>query len=531
MIKRWFKRNDTEKRNNIFREWGNRFLGYLGGEVAGVKVTNASASGLPSVASCVGVIARTMATMPIDIIEVKDGVRKHLTGHPLYNFFNSEPNEEMSIYDFIMVLQTHIGYFGEAFAYIERDGMARPVAFWPMLPSNTQILRDKNNRLFYRTHTSAGSLDMLPNDVLHIKGNTLNGINGISPIQQFRLSLGLSLAADELGSQYFKRGNVMRGVIEMKKSLKPEALERLKKSWAENYSGVGNAFGTPVLEEGMEFKQISLAPNDAQFLETRKYQVEEVCRIYNVPPHMVGHLEKATFSNITDQTLSFVKYTIQPWVRNWETEISRKLLTEKEKGNVKISFNMDELLRADPKTRGEYYKMGIEGAWLAPNEVRAKEGLNPLDGFDKPFIPLNKVNPDQLEAIGSDTDHIAEEQKALPSALRGLGKPFENAFERLLSGEDKIVKRLQSKDHDEAALEACLQQLEDLTARAIGPVVEGMAEALDLQSEAADAVVKRVQSARVCIVRELLDNKDIGSEKRNAQAQFEWAASELKNWS
>ena len=523
MLKRWLTRSKTEERSRVFSTWGNRILSVFGANVAGVKVSYDSASSLPAVSACIKAIAETIATMPIEIMEVKDGVGKQMPSHTLFSLLNSEPNEEMSIFDFLLVLQTHIGFHGQAFAYIERDNMNKPIGLWPLMPTQTEILRTDNGMLFYRTYTNEGSLDILPLDILHIKGTTVNGINGISPIQQHRRSLGLTLAADELGTQFFERGNVTRGVIEMKKSLKDDALDRLKKNWAESYSGVGNAFGTPILEEGMEFKPISLAPNDAQFLETRKYQVEEICRIYRVPPHMVGHLEKATFSNITDQTLSFVKYTIQPWLRNWETELTRKLLTEKEKGNVRIKFNMDELLRADPKTRGEYYRMGIESSWLAPNEVRQKEGYGPIEGFEKPLLPLNKVNPEQAYAIVEGKP----EEKSAPQQLRGFNKPFANAFERLTAGEDKIIKRLRGADQNPEAIEAALKQLEDLTQRAIGPVVEGMAEALGHDDAAAASVVQALQTQRVCIVRQLLDNKDIESEQRDAAIQFEWTQDQL----
>lgn len=245
-----------------------------------------------------------------------------------------------------------------------------------------------------------------PEQIFHIKGLSLDGVTGLSPISQAREAVGLSLATEEYGAKFFGNGARPGGVLEHPGILKDP--EKLRESWNKVYQGTRNSHKVAVLEEGMKYHTIGIAPEDAQFLETRKYQVNEICRIFRVPPHLVGDLERATFSNIEHQSIEFVQHTIRPWLVRWEQEISRSLLDEKERLLYFAKFNVDGLMRGDYKSRMEGYAIGRQNGWLSINDIRRLEDLSlvPADkGGDEYLVNGNMITatePTKKTAGGND---------------------------------------------------------------------------------------------------------------------------------
>ena len=288
----------------------------------------------------------------------------------------------MTSFIFRETLMTHLLLWGNAYAQVIRNGRGEVIALYPLMPDRMTVDRDEQGRLYYEYRVSSedapinetGSVRLAPADVLHIPGLGFDGLVGYSPIAMAKNAIGLAIATEEYGSKFFANGAAPSGVLEHPGTLKDPA--RIRESWQATFGGSTNAGRVAVLEEGMKYAPISIAPEQAQFLETRKFQINEIARIFRVPPHMIGDLEKSSFNNIEQQSLEFVKYTLDPWVSRWEQAIVRTLLTADEKKRYYVKFNVDGLLRGDYKSRMEGYNIGRQGGWMSANDIRALENLD-----------------------------------------------------------------------------------------------------------------------------------------------------------
>ena len=244
------------------------------------------------------------------------------------------------------------------------------------MPNRMTVDRDDKGQLYYQYNTSKddaptmkGSMvNLKPSDVLHIPGLGFDGLVGYSPIAMAKNAIGMAIACEEYGAKFFANGAAPSGVLEHPGTIKDPA--RLRESWTATFGGSSNANKVAVLEEGMKYTPISISPEQAQFLETRKFQINEIARIFRVPPHMVGDLEKSSFSNIEQQSLEFVKYTLDPWVARWEQAIVRSLLSAEEKAEYFVKFNVDGLLRGDYQSRMNGYAIGRQNVWMSANDIR-----------------------------------------------------------------------------------------------------------------------------------------------------------------
>jgi len=257
---------------------------------------------------------------------------------------------------------------------------------------------------------------LLPSDVLHIPGLGFDGLVGYSPIAMSKNAIGLAIAAEEYGSKFFANGAAPAGVLETPTLIKD--VSKLRDSWNEAYGGSRNAGKVAILEQGVTFKPISMSPQDSQLLETRKYQLDEIARIFRIPPHMIGDLEKATFSNIENQSLDFVKYTLDPWVSRWEQSLSRALLLPTEKGRMFIRFNVDGLLRGDYKSRMEGYAIGRQNGWMSANDIRELENqdLIPAEaGGDLLLVNGNMLPLSMAGAYVKQSTSTGEQSNTTPS--------------------------------------------------------------------------------------------------------------------
>ena len=279
-------------------------------------------------------------------------------------------------------MMTHLLLWGNAYAQIIRNGKGEVVAIYPLMPNRMTVDRDEHGQLYYQyqlsrddAQTMKGSMVKLKSsEVLHIPGLGFDGLVGYSPIAMAKNAIGLSIATEEYGSKFFANGAAPGGVLEHPGTLKNPA--RVRESWNQAFGGSTNANKVAVLEEGMHFTPISIAPDQAQFLETRKFQLNEIARIFRVPPHMIGDLERATFSNIEHLSLEFVKYSLDPWLVRWEQSMARVLFNDDEKSDYFIKFNVDGLLRGDYQSRMSGYSVGIQNGFLSPNDVRELENMD-----------------------------------------------------------------------------------------------------------------------------------------------------------
>jgi HK97 family phage portal protein len=334
-----------------------------------------------AVYACVKILAETVASLPLQLFKKtgKDGSESEkAANHPLYDCLYQTANGENSSFSFREIMMTSLLLWGNAYARVVRDGHNHVCELWYLRPDRVTVDRDLITRqLKYEYTDDYGKLwTYSPSQIFHVKGLSFDGVKGLSPISQMREAVGLSIAAEQYGARFFGNNARPGGIIEHPGAIKDP--ETFRKKWNDTFQGVLNSNKIVVLEEGMKFQAIGLPPGDSQFLETRKFQINEICRIFRVPPHLVGDLEKATFSNIEHQSIEFVQHTIRPWLVRWEQEIHRSLLTEAERSVYYAKFNVDGLLRGDYKSRMDGYAVGRQYGWMSANDVRKLEELPPL---------------------------------------------------------------------------------------------------------------------------------------------------------
>lgn len=366
---------------------------YFGTSGAGKSVTAQTAIQLSTVYACVRVISETVASLPLGVYEATDDGNLKAGDHPLYHLLHDEPNAEMTFFVFREVMLAHLLLYGNSYSQIIRSGKNTVVGLYPLLPDHMDVDRDSKGNLTYTYTTSDGKTVVIkPQDILHIPGLGFDGIIGYSPIALEKNAIGLGIASEEYGSKFFSNGARPSGILTHPNTVKnPKAV---RESWNSAYGGSSNSNRVAILEEGMTFTPLSIPNNEAQFLETRKFQVDEICRIFRVPPHLVGNLEHATFSNIEHQSIDFAVHTIRPWLVRIEQSMNRALFTDQEKGRFYVQFNIDGLMRGDYKSRMEGYAIARQNGWMSDNDIRALENQNPIpkeEGGDAYLVNGNMI--------------------------------------------------------------------------------------------------------------------------------------------
>ncbi len=305
----------------------------------------------------------------------------------------------MTSFVFRETLMGHLLLWGNSYSQIIRNGHGKVVALYPLLPDKMKVGRSENGEIYY-LYTSEGKEYLLRNtEILHIPGLGFDGLIGYSPIAMAKNAIGMALATEEYGAKFFSNGANPGGVLEHPGVVKDP--HRIRDSWNQVYQGTSNAHRVAVLEEGMKFSPIGIPPEQAQFLETRKYQTEEICRIFRVPPHLVGDLERATFSNIEHQSISFVVHTIRPWLVRIEQSINKALFSEEERHKYFVSFLVEGLLRGDYESRMRGYSIGIQNGFMSPNDVRSLENMNPIPSDEGGNTYMVNGNMLKLKDVGA----------------------------------------------------------------------------------------------------------------------------------
>ncbi len=351
---------------------------------SGVQVNEQTAMTFAAVFAAVRILSDAVGMLPLVLYHQEKRGKTKAVGHPIYDLLRFNPNKEMTASVFKETLQGHLVLWGNAYARIKLNRAGIPIELIPMLPDRTFAER-QGGKLRYKTEMSE---TFAPEEILHLPGLGFNGIAGYSPIAYTREAIALGLAAQIFGATFFGNGAHMGGVLTHPGHLSPEAVRNLRESFEAKFRGSANANRPAILEEGMKWEAIGIPPDDAQFLETRKFQILEIARIFRVPPHMLADLERATFSNIEQQGMDFVTYSLQPWLEKWEQEIKRKLLAGTD---LVARFDLRQILRGDTTARFQGYATARQWGWMSANDIREAEDENllPPEQGDTYLTPLN----------------------------------------------------------------------------------------------------------------------------------------------
>lgn len=412
----------------------NSFLGstysfFFGNTTSGKMVNERTAMQTTAVYACVRILAETIASLPLHTFITTEKGKEKATEHHIYKLLAEEPNSEMTSFVFRETLMGHLLLWGNAYAQIIRDGRGRVIALYPLLPNKVTVDRTTKGEIYYIYTRSEGDgpisggfsqIYLRSDEVLHIPGLGFDGLVGYSPIAMAKNAVGMAIATEEYGAKFFANGANPGGVLEHPGVVKDPA--RVRESWNSVYQGSTNAHRVAVLEEGMKFQSIGIPPDQAQFLQTRKFQLNEIARLFRIPPHMIGDLEKSSFSNIEQQSLEFVKYTLDPWVIRWEQALKKALLTDEEKKDYFVKFNVDGLLRGDYQSRMNGYAVARQNGWMSTNDIRELDDLNKIPAELGGDLYLINGNMTKLQDAGIFANKDNEKEDEHEQEVLELGK-------------------------------------------------------------------------------------------------------------
>lgn len=372
-------------------------LASLRGASGGSTVTPNNAMQLAAVFACTRVLSESLGSLPLLMYARQERGKRLATEHPLFTLLRDLPNPEITSVEFRMWLMGHLAGWGNAYAQIVRSRSGQVLELWPMRPDRVTVYRQNDGWLwYYYSPDPLAEPDVRKpenwyrfDEIIHLRGLGFDGVMGYNPIRLMAQSFQMVKGAEAFSTKFYDNGARPGVVLKHPAKLSQPAYERLRNSWEARHQGVENAHRVAILEEGMGIEQIGIPPQDAQFIETMKFGRSQIASIFRVPPHMIGDLDRASFSNIEQQGIEFVQYTLGAWLRIWEQAITRDLLTPKERAIYFAEHSLDWLLRGDTLARYQAYQAAINAGWMAPNEARERENLNPLPGGDNLLQPLN----------------------------------------------------------------------------------------------------------------------------------------------
>ena len=408
--------------------------GVFGGQaaIAGMPAPSIGESmALPSVFSCIRVLGETVAGLPlITYRETRNGGRERAANHPLYRVLRRQPNPEMTAFEFEELMTSHCAGWGNAYAQIILDGAGRVRELWPLRPDRMSVERKGGELRYYYLQQNGQEVPLAAWQVHHRRAMVMDGLTGMSPLRVAMLAVSLGMATEEFGARFFAQGARPGFLLSHPGELTDKAYERLKRVW--NSETLENAHKVRIIEEGMKVEQIGIPPEEAQFLETRRFQAQEVARLFRMPPHKIGLLENATFSNIEHQAIEFVTDTIRPWLIRNEQAMYRDLLSENEQEAIYFEYLVDGLLRGDTATRYQSYAVARQWGWLSANDIRRMENMPPIDGGDVYLQPLN------MSPAGQFGDQAAAARTVDPTWIAPL---VEDRARRLVRREANDLRR------------------------------------------------------------------------------------------
>lgn len=422
------------------RTSGSAYEYFAGITTSGKTVNEKNSMEISAVYACVRVLAETMASLPVGLYtRGEHGERVKATDHPLYKVVHSEPNPEMTWFNFCEALETHLLLWGNAYAQKIKNAKGEVIALYPLMPDRMKVDRDEKGQLYYEFQRSDGdasttskerkqsTIRFKPEQILHIPGLSFDGLVGYSPIAMAKNTIGMSQACEEYGAKFFKNGASPSGVLKHPGTLADP--DKVRESWNRSFAGSANAGKVAVLEEGMDYSPVTLGPEQAQFLQTRQYQIDEIARIFRVPPHLIGDLSRATFSNIEQQSLEFVKYSLDPWLTRWEQAMNRSLLSDEDKEKYYFKFNVDALLRGDYASRMQGYAIARQNGWMSTNDIRRLEDMDLLSEEEGGDLYLINGNMAKLKDAGAAYEQqlqAGQMQMAMAAAAAQAGSAGTN---------------------------------------------------------------------------------------------------------
>jgi HK97 family phage portal protein len=377
-------------------------LGLAGGTESGVSVTVDSALRVSSVYSCVRILAETVAMLPLITYERLARGKRRASEHPLYSLLHDRPNDFMTAYTFRETVQGHLALRGNAYIHVDYNGAGRAEELFPLRPDRLIQIIERDGRLLYQYQLPEEIRWFTDAEIWHLRSLGADGKVGYSPVSLHRQGVGLAMAQEIYAARFFGKGATPGGVLEHPGHLSDQARTNLRESWEGTHGGLGRSHKVAILEEGLKWNAIGMSQRDAQYIEGRKFQVSEIARMFRIPPHMVGDLERATFSNIEQQGLEFVIYTMMPWLVNWEQSILQTLFPPADRQSFFPEFLLSGLLRGDTQTRYAAYALARQNGWLSANDIRELENMNPIEGGDTYLVPLNLTPARSLESVPRD---------------------------------------------------------------------------------------------------------------------------------
>jgi len=416
-----------------------------GGKAAsGVTVNEKTALQSTAVFSCIRILSETIASLPLPVYRrLPGGGKERAADHYLYPLLHDQPNPEMTSFEFRETLMGHLALWGNAYAEIERDGAQQVRALWPLRPDRMTVNRD-NQGLRYAYSLPDGTLAILrQRNIMHVRGLSNDGTVGYSPIRMAREAIGLALATEEYGARFFGSGSRPGGVLEHPGKLTSEAAERLRHDWEAMHSGLSGAHRVAILEEGLKWTQVGIPPEDAQYLDVRKFQIAEIARIFRVPLHLVNETDKAaTYASVEQFALQFVVHTIRPWLVRWEQSFKRDLFLPAERDKYFAEFLVDGLLRGDIESRYRAYATARQWGWMSADDIRELENMNPLpDGQGKIYmVPLNMVPASAVIAPPAEEKSMRQSEKRDKPKLPVRAKRPEQYYAAFFSAADRLVR-------------------------------------------------------------------------------------------
>lgn len=410
-----------ESRNRLLQDgpWWNPFgFNAALNTNAGVTLDDDKLISFPTILLALRIISEDLSGLPFVVFEKSDGRRKkdRAENHPLFGLIHDEPNPEQTSLEFRRQMMANLLVYWRAYAFIDRGPGDRPVALWPLPAQMVEPKRTPEGQRIYIYKRQLGQeITFTEDEIFPLTGWHINGFHGDGPLRWNKEAIGLMLALEEYASRFFGQGANVGGVVTYPGKLRDaEAKEQFRKSIHEKYGGLGKSHHILALEEGSEFTPTGVNPEQAQAVEARKFSVTECSRMWRIPPHMLMDLERATFSNIEQQAIDYVKHTLLPWIKLWEQRVNKDLFFPSERRRFQAEMVVDGLLRGDSKARWEGYQIAIQQGVLTRNEVRDLENRNPIDGLDRPLQPLNMV------PVGEELDD-PDEIDGDADTVRGLG--------------------------------------------------------------------------------------------------------------
>ena len=412
----FFSTKKTKTENETRSVFGQTVLNGIFGNASGQNISKEQAIRISTVWSCARVLSETVASLPICLYSKDEDDNKiKLNNDPLNKLVGEQPSPLYTSFMFFERLLVDLSFDGNFCAYIERNAGGYPIGLHPIQFSDVEVYMTPDGKgVYYEViqnpdtpYPITGKVQSM--NMIHVKGLSFDGIVGKSPIEANAETLGISISLDKHAGSWFKNGSQLGGILKHPATLKPETAKRLKESWNSNYSGTVNAGKTAILEEGMDWTPRTVPNNQAQFIESREYQVSDICRIFRVPNHLVNDLSRATYSNIEAQQIDFVVHTITPWIKRIESELNAKLIPTKRRGLDYFKFNLTAILRGDSKSRADYYRTLVNIGVMSPDEVRSLEDMNPMgEESTKVYMQSNMMPLDRLGEGTSRTD-LSEE--------------------------------------------------------------------------------------------------------------------------